>query len=64
MDELFSKLKSSVVDRGLRDKNKNPTESDSLALVSSRGDTAWANSSTRQFALYMLVSLPDGSLMC
>ena len=40
VDELFSKLKSSEVDRGLRDKSKNPTDSHSLALVSSRGDTA------------------------
>ena len=48
MDELFSKLKSSEVDRDLRDKNKNPTDSDSLALVSSCGDTADANLPTRQ----------------
>ena len=43
VDELFSKLKSSEVDRGLRDKDKEPTDSHSLALVSGRGDTARAN---------------------
>ena len=59
MDELFSKLKSSEVDRGLRDKGKEPTDSHSLALVSSCGDTARANLPTRQFVLSALVSLPD-----
>ena len=59
VDELFSKLKSSEVDRGLRDKGKEPTDSHSLALVSGRGDTARANLPTRQFVLSALVSLPD-----
>ena len=59
VDELFSKLKSSEVDRGLRDKGKEPTDSYSLALVSGRDDTARANLPTRQFVLSALVSLPD-----
>ena len=51
VDELFSKLKSSEVDRGLRDKGKEPTDSHSLALVSGCGDTACANPPTRQFSI-------------
>jgi hypothetical protein len=35
VDELFSKLKSSEVDRGVRAKIENPTDPHSLALVSS-----------------------------
>jgi hypothetical protein len=34
VDELFSKLKSSEMDRGVRAKIENPTDSHSLALVS------------------------------
>jgi hypothetical protein len=34
VDELFSKLKSSEVDRGVRAKIENPTDPHSLALVS------------------------------
>jgi hypothetical protein len=34
VDELFSKLKSSEVDRGVRAKIKNPTDPHSLALIS------------------------------
>ena len=47
VDELFSKLKSSEVDRGLRAKSGNSTDSQSLALVSGRGATSSANPSTR-----------------
>jgi hypothetical protein len=48
VDELFSKLKLSEVDRGVRAKIRNPTDPHSLALVSSR-----------QFSLSCLVSMPD-----
>jgi hypothetical protein len=57
VDELFSKLKSSEVDRGVRAKIENPTDPHSLALVS--GSRTTANISLRQFSLFCLVSMPD-----
>jgi hypothetical protein len=57
VDELFSKLKSSEVDRGVRAKIENPTDPYSLALVS--GSMTNANMSLRQFSLSCLVSMPD-----
>jgi hypothetical protein len=57
VDELFSKLKSSEVDHGVRAKIENPTDSYSLALVS--GSRTNANVSSRQFSLSCLVSMPD-----
>jgi hypothetical protein len=40
VDELFSKLKSSKVDRGVRAKIENPTDSHSLTLVSGSSTNA------------------------
>jgi hypothetical protein len=57
VDEQFSKLKSSEVDRGVRAKIENPTDPHSLALVS--GSRTTANISLRQFSLFCLVSMPD-----
>jgi hypothetical protein len=57
MDELFSKLKSSEVDRGVRGKIENLTDPHSLALVSRPRTNA--NLSSRQFSLSTLVSMPD-----
>jgi hypothetical protein len=57
VDELFSKLKSSEVDRGVRAKMENPTDPHSLALMS--GSRTNANMSSRQFSLSCLVSMPD-----
>jgi hypothetical protein len=57
VDELFSKLKSSEVDRGVRAKIENPTDTHSLALVS--GSRTNANMSSRHFSLSCLVSMPD-----
>jgi hypothetical protein len=57
VDELFSKLKSSEVDRGVRAKIENPTDPHSLALVC--GSRTNANMSSRQFSLSCLVSMPD-----
>jgi hypothetical protein len=57
VDELFSKLKSSEVDRGVRAKIENPTDPHSLALVS--GSRTNANMSSRQFSLSCLVSMLD-----
>jgi hypothetical protein len=47
VDELFSKIKSSEVDRGVRAKIENPTDPHSLALVS--GSRTNANMSSRHF---------------
>jgi hypothetical protein len=55
--ELFSKLKSSEVDRGVRGKIENPTDPHSLALVS--GSMTNANMYSRHFSLSCLVSMPD-----
>jgi hypothetical protein len=57
VDKLFSKLKSSEVDRGVRAKIENPTDPHSLALVS--GSRTNANTSSRHFSLFCLVSMPD-----
>jgi hypothetical protein len=57
VDELFSKLKSSKVDRGVSAKIENATNPHSLALVS--GSRTNANMSLRHFSLYSLVSLLD-----
>jgi hypothetical protein len=57
VDELFSKLKSSEVDHGVRAKIENLTNPHSLALVS--GSRTNANMSLRQFSLSCLVSMPD-----
>jgi hypothetical protein len=57
VDELFSKLKSSEVDRGVRAKIEKSTDPHSLALVS--GSRTNANMSSRHFSFYCLVSMPD-----
>jgi hypothetical protein len=57
VDKLFSKLKSSEVDRGVRAKIENPIDPHSLALVSC--SRANANMSSRHFSLSCLVSMPD-----
>jgi hypothetical protein len=57
VDELFSKLKSSEVNRGVRAKIKNPTDPHSLALVS--GPRTNANMSSRHFSLSCIMSMPD-----
>jgi hypothetical protein len=57
VDELFSKLKSSEVDRGVRAKIKNLTDPHSLDLVS--GSRTNANMSSRHFSLTCFVSMSD-----
>jgi hypothetical protein len=57
VDELFSKLKSSEVDRGVSAKIGNPTDPHSLAVVSSSRTNA--NMSSRQLSLSCLVSMPN-----
>jgi hypothetical protein len=59
MNELFLKLKSAEVDRGMTAKIEGPTDSHSLSLIGgSKGNTN-ANPSTRMFSLSSLMSMPD-----
>jgi hypothetical protein len=55
--ELFFKLKSSEVDRGVRAKIENSTDPHSLALVSSSRTNC--NMSSRHFSLSCVVTIPD-----
>jgi hypothetical protein len=57
VDELFSKLKSFEVDRGVRAKIENPSDPHSLAVVS--GLRTNATMSSRQFSLSCHVSMLD-----
>jgi hypothetical protein len=59
VNELFSKLKSAEVDRGMTAKLEGPTNSHSLALVGGSKGKANANPSTRMFSLSSLMSMPD-----
>jgi hypothetical protein len=59
VNELFSKLKSAEVDRGMIAKLEGPTDSRSLALVGSSKGKANTNPSTRMFSLTSLMSMPD-----
>jgi hypothetical protein len=59
VNELFSKLKSAEVDRGMTAKLEGPTDSHSLALVGGSKGKANTNPSTRMFSLSSLVSIPD-----
>jgi hypothetical protein len=56
VNELFSKLKSAEVDRGMIAKIEGPTDSHSLALIGGSKGKANANPSTRMFSL---MSMPD-----
>jgi hypothetical protein len=62
VNELFSKLKSAEVDRGMTAKLEGPTDSHSLALVGGSKGKANTNPSTRMFSLSSLISLPDEEL--
>jgi hypothetical protein len=59
VNELFLKLKSAEVDRGMTAKTEGPTDSHSLAHISGSKGKANANPSTRMFSLSSLMSLPD-----
>jgi hypothetical protein len=59
VNELFSKLKSAEVDRGMTTKIESPTYSHSLALIGGSKGKSKANPSTRMFSLSSLMSLPD-----
>jgi hypothetical protein len=59
VNELFSKLKSTEVDRGMSTKIEGPTDSHSLALVGGSNGKANTNPSTRMFSLSSLMSMLD-----
>jgi hypothetical protein len=59
VNELFSKLKSVEVDRGMTGKIEGPTDSHSLALIGSSKGKSNANPSTRMFSLSSLMILPN-----
>jgi hypothetical protein len=59
VNELFSKIKSAEVDRGMTAKIEGPTDSHSLALVGGSKGKANTNPSTRMFSLSSLMSMPD-----
>jgi hypothetical protein len=59
VNELFSKLKSAEVDRGMTAKHEGPTDSHSLALVGGSKGKVNTNPSTRMFSLSSLMSMPD-----
>jgi hypothetical protein len=59
VNELFSKLKSAEVDRGMTAKLEGPNHSHSLALVGGSKGKANTNPSTRMFSLSSLMSIPD-----
>jgi hypothetical protein len=59
VNELFSKLKSAEVDRGLTAKLEGPTNSHSLALVGGSKGKANSNPSTRMFSFSSLMSMLD-----
>jgi hypothetical protein len=64
VNELFSKLKSAEVDRGMTAKLEGSTDSHSLALVGGSKGKANTNPSTRMFSLSSLMSMPDEESMC
>jgi hypothetical protein len=57
VNELFSKLKSAEVDRGMKAKLEGPIDSLSLALVGGSKGKANTNPSTRMFSLSSLMSM-------
>jgi hypothetical protein len=59
VNELFSKLNSAEVDRGMTTKLEGPTDSHSLALVGGSKGKANTNPSTRMFSLSSLMSMSD-----
>jgi hypothetical protein len=59
VNELFSKLKSTEVDRGMTAKIRGPTDSRSLALIGGSKGKTNANPSTRMSSLSSLMSMPD-----
>jgi hypothetical protein len=59
VNELFSKLESAEVDRGMTAKLEGPTDSHSLALVGGSKGKTNSNPSTRMFSFSSFMSMPD-----
>jgi hypothetical protein len=59
VNELFSKLKSAEVDRGMTAKFEGPTDSHSLALIGGSKEKSNSNPSTRMFSLSSLMTMLD-----
>jgi hypothetical protein len=59
VNELFSKLKSAEVDRGMTAKIEGPTDSHSLSLIGGSKGKSNSNPSTRMFSLSSLMTMPD-----
>jgi hypothetical protein len=59
VNEFFSKLKSTEVDRGMTAKIEDPTDSHSLPLIGSSKGKSNATPSTRIFSLSSLMSVRD-----
>jgi hypothetical protein len=59
LNELFSKVKSAEVDRGMTAKIEGPTDSHSLALIGGSKGKSNTNPSTRMFSSSSLMSMPD-----
>jgi hypothetical protein len=59
VNELFSKLKSAEVDRGMTAKIEGPIDSHSLALIDGSKGKSNTNPSTRMFSLFSRMSLLD-----
>jgi hypothetical protein len=59
VNELFSKLKSVEVDRGMTTMIEGLTDSHSLALIGGSKGKSNTNPSTRMFSLSSLMSFPD-----
>jgi hypothetical protein len=59
VNELFSKLKSAEVDRGMTAKIEGPTDSHSLTVIGGSKGKANANPSTMMFSLSSLMSMTD-----
>jgi hypothetical protein len=59
VNELFSKLKSAEVDRGMTATIEGPTNSHNLTLISGLKGKANTNPSTEMFSSSSLMSMPD-----
>jgi hypothetical protein len=57
VNELFSKLRTAEVDRGLTARLESPTDSHSLALVGGKVTKSNANATSRMYSLSSLMSL-------
>jgi hypothetical protein len=62
VSELFSKLKSAELDRGVTTRLESPTNSHSLALFGGKGVKSNTNTSSRMYSLSSLMTLPDDDL--